>query len=121
MTLDTNILIAFINGDDSVVSIGSEWKQEGRALYVSSIVFAEVLSYPAILPSDVETIREFVNSTVVIPFDNALAETTAFFKRTYNLKLPDAAIAATAFSRNTPIVTRDRQFHKIKEISVLKI
>jgi len=37
------------------------------------------------------------------------------------IKLLDAAIAATALTRSLPLVTRDRQFWKIREITVIEI
>jgi predicted nucleic acid-binding protein len=121
MTLDTNILIAYLNGDNNVISALSQWKKEGRALFVSSVALAETLSYPAITPSDADIIRDFVGETISVPFDNSLAEIAASLRRKYKIRLPDAVVAATALSRNTPIVTRDRQFLKIKEISVILI
>jgi len=39
----------------------------------------------------------------------------------YRLHTPDAVIAATAFARNLPLVTRDRQLRKVKEITIVKI
>lgn len=121
MTLDTNILIAYLNGDEKIVGAVSRWKEEGKVLFVPSIAFAEALAYPVITPSDAEIIRDFVHDAIPVPFDNPLAEIAASLRRKYKLKLPDAAIAATAISRNTPLVTRDRQFQKIKELTIFTI
>lgn len=50
-----------------------------------------------------------------------VATLAAMLCRTYRIKLPDAGIAATAMMRNVPLITRDQQFRKIKEIKVLEI
>ncbi len=121
MVLDTNILIAYLNGEEKVIKMLSEWKNSGRALFISTISKAEVLSLPQLLPKDIEKIRFFLNNFFSVPFDDSIAEKAAFIRRIYELKLPDAGIAATALAYNLPLVTRDRQFKKIKEIIVIEI
>jgi predicted nucleic acid-binding protein len=37
MVLDTNILIAYLNGEEKVIKMLSEWKNSGRALFISTI------------------------------------------------------------------------------------
>jgi len=61
MILDTNILIAYLNGESKIVETISDWKISGRVLFISS------------------------------------------------------------FIRNLPLVTRDRRFRKIREITVIEI
>lgn len=121
MTLDTNILIAYFNGDEKVIEIVSEWKKSGKTVYISSIAFAETLAYPAVTPSDVKIIRDFVNQSFSVPFNNEVGEIAALLRRKYQLKLPDAGIAATSILYHSPLVTRDRQFQKIQEITVVVI
>lgn len=121
MILDTNILIAHLNGESGVVDIMSRWKKSGRLLFVSSISVAEILALPAITPAEADRIKMFLSNFLAIPFDHSIAEIAAIFKRTYKLNIPDAAIAASAFTRNIPLVTRDRQFQKIQELTVVKI
>ena len=121
MILDTNILISYFNGELNVVKTISDWKQSGRILFISSISVAEILALPTLTPDDIDKIRGFLNSFLSIPFDNSVAEAAAILKRTYQLNLPDAAIAATSLTRSLPLVTRDRQFHKIQEITVVEI
>jgi len=121
MILDTNILIAYFNGEVDVVKTISEWKQSGRILFISSLSTAETLALPSITPIDADKIRAFLKNFLSIPFDDTIAETAVLLKRTYQLELPDAVIAATSLTRGLPLVTRDRQFRKIREITVIEI
>ena len=121
MILDTNILIAYFNGESNVVRTISNWKQTGRVLVISSISIAETLALPTLSPDDADKIRAFLKNFLSIPFDDAVAEAAAVIKRTYQFGLPDAAIAATALTRNLPLVTRDRRFRKVREITVIEI
>lgn len=121
MVLDTNILIAYLNGEEPSVGFVSGLKQESRVLFVSSITVAEILSLPSLNESDVKNIKQFLEELITVPFDDALAETAALIKRLYRINLPDAAIAATAITRKVPLVSQDKQFRKIKELTLISI
>ena len=121
MILDTNILIAHLNGDPRVIEIMSDWKYSGRPLFISSISVAETLALPTLTPYDRNKTRAYLSNFLSIPFDNGIAEVAAAFKGVYRIDLPDAAIAATAYTRNLPLATRDRPFRKIKEIAVVEL
>ena len=121
MVLDTNILIAYLNGEEIVVKTISGWKKEGRTLFISAITFSEVLSLPQLGSAEVNRIKLFLNSFISIPFTNETGETASLLRRLYRLTIPDAAIAASALINGVPLVTRDKQFAKIKEIIIVKL
>ena len=121
MLLDSNILIAYLKGEPSIVETLSRWKQQARALVISSISVAEVLALPALTPSDIQIVTRFLRTFLSVPFDDRLAETAARLVRLHRLKLPDAAIAATAIDHGMPLVTRDRAFRKIPELHLREI
>lgn len=121
MVIDTNILIAYLDGESGVTSLLSDWKQSGRPLFISSISVAEVLSLPTLTHSDIENIRKFLSEFISIYFDNQIAERTAFLRRIYHISVPDAAVAATALNLGVSIVSRDKVFKKIKEIVSIEI
>ena len=50
-----------------------------------------------------------------------VSEKAAWLARLYRLKIPDAAIAATAADCAMPLVSRDRGFRKVKEISLVAL
>jgi len=119
--LDTNILIAYLNGEQSVISGLTTWKQEGRSLCISSISVAEVFSLSTLAPEDYRTAKQFLATFISIPLDNPLAETAAVLRRLYRLGLPDAGITATAIRYNMPLVSRDKDFQRVSELTVLRL
>ena len=121
MVIDTNILIAYLNGEDLVVNTITNWKENSRALFVSSITRGEVLALPRLSSDDITKIKLFLAAFISIQLDDTLAEASALLCRKYRLSLPDAAIAASAIMHSVPLVTRDRQFRKIPEIVVVEI
>ena len=46
MTIDSNILIAYLNDERLVIDTLREWTEEGRTLFISSVSVCEVLSLP---------------------------------------------------------------------------
>lgn len=121
MVFDTNIIIAFLKGDEKVVNTMSGWKKEGRAFIISSITYSELLSLSSLSKNEIENIKYFLQTFINIPFDNQIGEIAADFRRSYKIALPDAAIAATAFNSKAPLITRDHGLCKIAEIQTIEI
>ncbi len=121
MLFDSNVLIRYLNGEPAILDQLTTWRQEGRAFIISSITTAEVLSLKTLSPEAVEKVKTFLETFVSVPFDDAIADVAAQCRRIYGLGLPDAAIAATAIMLELPLVTQDKQFNKIKEITVIEI
>ena len=122
MTIDTNILIAHLQGDESVVNALALWKLSGRILLISTIVRAEVLSRPDLNEYEIGEILKFLGNFSSVSFDDRIAEYAGKLRREYKITLPDAAIAATALFQNTPLVTRnEKDFRKIKNLHVVVI
>lgn len=121
MTLDTNILIAYLDGEKAVVDFVLEQKEAGRAMFISSVVVAELLSLPRLVETDFRRMEDFITNFISVPFDNTIAVTAASLRRQYKLNVPDAAVAATALLRQTPLITRDRGFRKISELTFIEL
>lgn len=120
MVIDTNILIAYLDGQKQVVRAIQTWKSRSP-LFISSISRVEVLALAKLTPANVDEIKTFLENFISVPLDDFLAETAALFRRNYNLALADAVIIATAANKQLPLVSRDKQFKKIKEITVIEI
>lgn len=121
MLFDSNVLIQYINGELNIVKQLNAWRQEGRAFIISSITTAEVLSLKTLNAEALIKVKIFLQSFLSVPFDDAIAEAAAQCRRAYGLSLPDAAIAATAITLKLPVVTQDRQFKKIRELTVVEL
>lgn len=121
MLLDSNVLIEYLNGKPKVVKTLGEWKKDNQPLYISSIVYTEVLALRDIEEGTLSRIREFLQSFPSLPFDNRVGDVASYLRRLYELKLPDAAIAGTAVVYGIPLVTNDKVFKKVKEIKVVRV
>jgi len=99
MTIDTNIIIAYLTGDERIVNALSDWKRNGVPLFLSSIVEAEILSFAEWTNEERRNAESFLEEHFVsIPFDRTLARLAASLRRMVRIKLPDATISATATS-----------------------
>ena len=121
MLLDSNILIAYFEGESATVSFVLANQTQRQPLFVSIISVTEMLSLHTLTKSETERIKEFFEDFVTLPFDRAVAEKAGELRRMYKLSLPDAVLAATAKLHNLPLITRDKAFSKIKEIAVRTI
>lgn len=121
MILDTNILIAYLADDPAVTEAIQAWKQTGQTLFLSSLSRVEVLALPSLTDAELIIIREFLGNFLSLPFNDALVEPAASLRRRYRLSLPDAAIVATALTYHMSLVTRDRQLHKVRELTIVEI
>ena len=118
MVIDTNILIAYLNNEAIVVELLDSWRVSGKSLIISSITTVEILSLNTLTPQKIKKVRLFLQTFLTCPLDTSLAETAAALRRKYCLKTPDAIVAATAQTFKLPLITRDHQFRKIKELTV---
>lgn len=120
MTLDTNILIAYLDGEEKVVMLINRLIEEGRVLFLPAAVEIEILSFAHWKPEEVSEVRIFLEkSFIFVPIDRAIAQIAAKIRRNAKVKTPDATIAATALSTYTPLLTRNvRDFKKIPDIDI---
>ena len=121
MTLDANILIAFLGGEHEVIKLLTRWQEEGKSLFLSSVVEAEVLAFSDWTIAEREATEQFLEENfTAIPFDRTLARISAEIRRSSKTKFPDAAIAATALFTRTPLVTRNvRDFKRIPGLQIV--
>lgn len=121
-TLDSNAVIYFLAGDTAVVSILTKLVSEGRYLYVPTVVRMEIFSKPDLSIEEYANISEFLRRVRSTELDNRIADLAADIRRLYNLKTPDAIIAASAIHEGSILLTRNvRDFRKVKELKVEEI
>lgn len=118
MLCDTNILIEFLKREPLALEIISRLRYERQPIFISVVTATELLAYPDITESEYVRIAGFLNSLTALPVTMAIAHHAALFKRKYRLLLGDSLIAATAMVHNLPLISRDHDFRKVKEIVV---
>ena len=112
--LDTNIILYLLNGDQTLAEL-----LNGKQLYISVITELELLAYKSITAKEEKVINEFVSQCKTITINNAIKQETIRIRKTYNTKLPDSIIIATALYLNFPLITSDIKFKKVDELALI--
>lgn len=76
----------------------------------------ELLSYPELDEEAEKSICEFLDSVLVLNLTKAVKTSAIVLRRKYNLKLPDAIIAATAVTNSAIFYSNDKKLKTIDEI-----
>ena len=112
--LDTNIILYLLAGDQTLAKV-----LNGKQLYISVITELELLAYKDITPNEESVITEFVAQCKTITINNAVKQETIRVRKTYNTKLPDSIIIATAIYLDLPLITSDDAFKRVEELSLI--
>ncbi len=115
LVLDTSIAIDILGGDERAGEL-----VQGAQVYVSVITRVELLSIAKPRTHSVEAAKAFLADCKLVQFTNEIQDITIQLRKAHKLKLPDAAIAATAVWLNTRLLTADEAFRKAgKDVAVL--
>lgn len=122
MILDTNIVIAYLEGEDAVVKTLSGWR-ENTSLFLPTVVESEVLSFNKWDETERRVTEYYLaDNFISIVFDRPIAHVAAELRRTTHVKFPDAAIAASALYLRVPLVTRNvKDFKRIPNLDLRTI
>ena len=120
LTLDTNILIGYLNDDKRVAEQLLSWRKVGKKFFISVITEVEILSLPLLTQEEVTQLQRFLQEFTIIPLDTQLAQIAAEIRRNSKIKLGDSIIIATAKLTNSVLVTLDKDVIK-KAASLIKV
>ena len=109
---DTNALIYLLNGNQCM----SNYLQKN--LYVSVISEMELLSYSGITLDEEMQIKSFLNDCNEVTLTKEIKDKTIEIRKKYKTKLPDAIIAASAIVKNIPLITADKGFCQISDLTL---
>jgi hypothetical protein len=112
--LDTNIILYLLNGDETLAEL-----LNGRQLYISVITELELLAYKGITAKEEKVIKEFVSQCKTITINSEVKQETIRVRKTYNTKLPDSIIIATALYLDLPLISSDAEFKKVDELTLI--
>ena len=115
--LDTNAIIAFLQGNTSVRDLLSKADWIGTSV----ICVLEFYSFPAISAQDKLLLDFFITkiNLINVPADRNLLAEIAKFKIRSKLKLPDAIIAYAAIHQNAALISNDKDFASIDNVLVI--
>ena len=116
--LDTNAIIALLQGNKQIYG----YLQTAQWIGISIISQIEFLAFPGLSNSDKQIFRQFLSRVHVIelsPSQTDIIDLIIKLRQKYNLKLPDAIIAATAIQYNAELITSDVHFAKIIELNTI--
>ncbi|MFY1048450.1 PIN domain-containing protein [Chryseobacterium sp. GP-SGM7] len=104
---DSNVLINFLNGEHKNLKIFSD-----NIIFISVITKIELLSAP-LNEEELLKIKNFLeNNFNLIFIDETIAEKSAYLRRQFKLKTPDAIISATAIENKFEFLTEDIELVK---------
>jgi predicted nucleic acid-binding protein len=112
--VDTNIFQYLLEGSDEVALI-----LDNAIVYISVINQIEILCWKKFNKSELSVIHTLLENLMIIHTNDEIARRAVMFRKTYNIKLPDAIIAATCYYHNLPLLTADTELFKIKEINII--
>lgn len=119
LLVDTNIIIDYLHGNRETFESLTGKKIK---IYYSIVTRKELLLFPGISSRETATIHKILRTLRPIRIDPHIAEATSYLLTAYKkhrLSMPDAVIAATAWVKKMPLLTRNiKHFRFIKEIAV---
>jgi predicted nucleic acid-binding protein len=65
-------------------------------------------------------LKSFIEDSLIIELEQPIKIKTADIRKQYNLKIPDAIIAATALINNLTLITRNtKDFEKVEGLKII--
>ncbi len=111
--VDTNIALYLLAGDSTITNV-----LNNSTIYLSFITQLELLGYNGISSLEQKKVNSFINDCVVVDISEDIKLKTIAIRQNFKLKLPDCIIAATAEFLDIPLLTADKDFKKIKKLSI---
>jgi len=114
LLLDTNTVLYLLVGDETLANF-----LNGKFLFISAISELELLSFKKLTQKEATTIKTFLSELKIENISEEIKTHTIKIRKSTNLKLPDAIIAATSISLNIPLVTSDKQISSVEGLNVI--
>jgi hypothetical protein len=118
--LDTNVIISLLKNEEPVLQLVSD----ADTIIISIINEIEFKSFSNLNEHDLRLFNEFLKHVTIIDLkkaDQQLIETIYRLRKKYQIKLPDAIIAATSIVYKSSLITADKGFSKINELKLIQI
>lgn len=120
--IDTDIFIDYLNGVSAVKSL---LDSPGYKIYYSMVTRKELLRKPGLSSVERSRIEKLLAKHRLIPINNQIAKKFSQLLAQYarqGIRKADALVAATAWVKELPLVTRNiKHYQFISEIDLVKI
>ncbi len=115
--IDTNAVIDYLNNK---LPANSTELIDGIDTQISVIVRMELLSWTEATLQQLQVLQEFINGSTVFGLEEKIILKAIEIRKSAKVKLPDAIIAATAFTNELVLITRNaNDFKNISNLQVL--
>jgi len=114
LLLDTNIVLYLLGGDKTLAAM-----LDDKEVYVSFITEMELLSYKNLTAGEENRINAFLADAIVIEMTIPIKLKAIEIRKATGMKLPDSIIAASCLQMDTPLLTADGGFKKVKSLNYL--
>lgn len=115
--IDTSIALDILDGVEQVAAV-----VDGCDVYLSVISRVELLASFKPTPERTAAVNALIDDCKLVQFTQEVQDRTVAIRRATRLKLPDAAIAATADYMDLQLITADKAFSRLGDtLSVLVI
>lgn len=115
LLLDTNIIIYALKG---LADVRPYFDIEP---YISVITEIEILGVKDLGEDEAKVRETVIEYCSVLPITNKIKQRAISIKQNIKIPVPDAIIAATAIENGFTLVTADKGFKRIKNLSLLLI
>lgn len=116
VVLDSNIIIDYLQGRHQAARLLLSYRDDNIRILISIITLIEVLVGIADQEKR-ERVKQWLLGFSPIHVCLDVAEKAIEFRKRYGFRVPDAIIASTAQCHRGVLVTRDRDFHKMPDVS----
>ena len=119
----SNIFIDYLRGYEPTIEALKSYLRGDNTLFISAITNLEVHAGKSITQLEVlENLEQFFSRATPVDITFEIAGIAGDFRRQYQTSVPDALIAASAYSLDALLITRNlKHFQPIKEIRVQSI
>lgn len=118
--IDTSAVIKYLNGTFPEKSLERLDRILDKESTVSFITEIELQVWNPPNPQDIGIYQQFIMGSTVLGIEESIIQETIRIRKNYNLKLPDALIAATAIVyKLTLVADNDKDFLKIPSLKYL--
>jgi hypothetical protein len=118
--LDSNAVMGYLNQDSAPGFIGNFEQALLEGAAVSVITTIEVLGWRGHDANSRASAEKLLGCLDEIPLATSVVRQTISLRSSYQIKLPDAVIAATAMTHNLKLMTRNRaDFERVAGLSIV--